>query len=85
MILINLLMNLINLLILLILRKSDDWNESDDAEESSDPGESDDSVREGGCNKSREDPGIAKIGLTPPPPPNLGTLVDFTTNQHILG
>ena len=40
-------MNLINLLILLILRKSDDWNESDDAEESSDPGESDDSVREG--------------------------------------
>ena len=40
-------MNLINLLILLILRKSNDWNESDDAEESSDPGESDDSVREG--------------------------------------
>ena len=29
-------------------------------------------LREGGCNKSRENPGIAKIGLTPPP-----TVVNF--------
>ena len=37
----------------------------------------------GGSVKSRENPGIAKIGLTPPPPslPNLGTLVDFTTKS----
>ena len=36
-----------------------------------------------GCsNRSSENPGIAKIGLTPPPYPNPGTLVDLTTKAR---
>ena len=33
-------------------------------------------------NRSIENPGIAKIGLTPPPYPNPGTLVDLTTKAR---
>ena len=39
----------------------------------------------GGCLKTRENTGIAKIGLTPPPSPhapNADTLVDLTTKAH---
>ena len=35
-----------------------------------------------GCpSQSFQNPGIARIGLTPPPPPNPGTLVDFATKS----
>ena len=59
------------------------------------------SLGRGGCNKSRENPGIAKVGLTPPPhPPILALwwisrqkvrkfdsrqLTTKRVNQHILG
>ena len=60
-----------------------------------------DCLGRGGCNRSRENPGIAKIGLTPPPrPPILAhwwisrqkvrkfdsrQLTTKRVNQHILG
>ena len=36
----------------------------------------------GFSNRRRENLGIAKIGLTPPPCPNPGTLVDLTTKAR---
>ena len=40
------------------------------------------SLREGFGSRSSQNPGIAKIGLTPPPYPNPGTLVDLTTKAR---
>ena len=36
-------------------------------------------LREGWVQKKRENTDIARISLTPPPPPNPGTLVDSMT------
>ena len=36
----------------------------------------------GGRNRLRENLGIAKIGVTPPPYPNPGTLVESTTKAR---